>query len=153
MTIRSYCKICKPHVISEVIDGEAIIVNLETGAYFSLQGTAGFIWKLIEQEVPIDNIKRHLVVQYDGDEAMIESSLFQVIGELEQEQLISLEPVTNDVSPPAFSVQSPDKPQPYEKPVLVKYTDMAELLLLDPIHDVDELGWPHAGNVSPDGQS
>jgi hypothetical protein len=27
--------------------------------------------------------------------------------------------------------------------VLERYTDMQELLLLDPIHDVDESGWPH----------
>jgi hypothetical protein len=26
--------------------------------------------------------------------------------------------------------------------VLQKYTDMADLLLLDPIHEVDEQGWP-----------
>jgi hypothetical protein len=26
---------------------------------------------------------------------------------------------------------------------LQKFTDMQELLLLDPIHEVDERGWPH----------
>ena len=30
----------------------------------------------------------------------------------------------------------------FEAPVLSKYTDMQELLLLDPIHDVDDMGWP-----------
>ena len=30
------------------------------------------------------------------------------------------------------------------EPVLEKYTDMQELLLLDPIHDVEEAGWPKA---------
>ena len=32
--------------------------------------------------------------------------------------------------------------QPYSPPVLNSYTDMEELLLLDPIHDVDQAGWP-----------
>ena len=32
----------------------------------------------------------------------------------------------------------------FEKPVLQKYSDMQDLLLLDPIHEVDEAGWPHA---------
>jgi hypothetical protein len=27
-------------------------------------------------------------------------------------------------------------------PKLEKYTDMEDLLLLDPIHDVQEVGWP-----------
>jgi len=32
---------------------------------------------------------------------------------------------------------------PFVKPILQKYTDMADLLLLDPIHEVGEQGWPH----------
>ena len=32
-----------PQVIGEVIEGEAVIVSLETGAYYSLQGTGGVI--------------------------------------------------------------------------------------------------------------
>ena len=32
----------------------------------------------------------------------------------------------------------------FEAPILQKYTDMQDLLLLDPIHEVDEAGWPHA---------
>ena len=30
----------------------------------------------------------------------------------------------------------------YSKPILQKYTNMADLLLLNPIHEVDEQGWP-----------
>ena len=30
----------------------------------------------------------------------------------------------------------------YRTPVLSIYTDMQDLLLLDPIHDVDQAGWP-----------
>jgi hypothetical protein len=33
--------------------------------------------------------------------------------------------------------------QPYQEPKLGKYTDMQELLLLDPVHEVDEAGWPN----------
>ena len=31
---------------------------------------------------------------------------------------------------------------PYEKPKIETFSDMKDLLLLDPIHDVDETGWP-----------
>ena len=31
----------------------------------------------------------------------------------------------------------------FTNPVLEKFTDMAELLLLDPIHEVDDSGWPN----------
>ncbi len=32
----------------------------------------------------------------------------------------------------------------FAPPRLQRYTDMQDLLLLDPIHDVDEVGWPVA---------
>jgi len=37
----------------------------------------------------------------------------------------------------------------FDAPVLHSYTDMQDVLLLDPIHDVDETGWPSSRNVPP----
>ena len=31
---------------------------------------------------------------------------------------------------------------PFEPPTLSKYKDMQDMLLLDPVHDVEEAGWP-----------
>jgi len=31
----------------------------------------------------------------------------------------------------------------YLPPIVEKYTDMQDLLMLDPIHDIDETGWPN----------
>ena len=45
----------------------------------------------------------------------------------------------------ATAVEPHVLPEPQEgfvAPQLHKYTDMQELLLLDPIHDVDQEGWP-----------
>jgi hypothetical protein len=39
--------------------------------------------------------------------------------------------------------QMDGKQQEFSRPILTKYTDMKELLLLDPIHEVDETGWPN----------
>jgi hypothetical protein len=35
--------------------------------------------------------------------------------------------------------------RPYSPPKLSAYTDMQELLLLDPVHEVDDAGWPSRG--------
>jgi hypothetical protein len=41
-------------------------------------------------------------------------------------------------------------PETYEPPVLKKYDDMADLLLVDPIHDVAaDKGWPHRPSDGP----
>ncbi|MBN2286366.1 MAG: hypothetical protein JXI43_07950, partial [Tissierellales bacterium] len=31
----------------------------------------------------------------------------------------------------------------FKKPVIDKFEDMQEMLLLDPIHEVNDQGWPH----------
>ena len=64
---------------------------------------------------------------------------------LKQEKLIKL-----DDSEPASSIENAfaeagPAPESYEAPAVHKYTDMENLLLLDPIHEVEEeAGWPHA---------
>lgn len=151
MSICNCCTINKPHVISEVVDGEAIIVNLESGAYFSLRGTGGTIWNLIEQGFGLDDIQKQFVEQYDGDPATMQTAVVQLIDELEAEKLVTVQPVNNGLPCHREANHPEEKRQPFEKPVLDKYTDMADLLLLDPIHDVDESGWPHTpGNLQPD---
>jgi hypothetical protein len=56
-------KINQPGVIGEVIDNEAIIVNLDSGAYYSLRGPGADIWQMIDQGATIaaiiDQFARH----------------------------------------------------------------------------------------------
>jgi hypothetical protein len=34
-------------------------------------------------------------------------------------------------------------PGPWSTPTLTRFTDMQDLLVLDPVHEVDDRGWPH----------
>ena len=68
------------------------------------------------------------------------------MAQLQQEQLIAPdERVAFSASDEPSASSSPSVATgrlAFEAPVLAKYTDMAQLLVLDPIHDVDETGWP-----------
>jgi hypothetical protein len=44
----------------------------------------------------------------------------------------------------------PMLPGAFQPPTLESYNDMQDLLLLDPIHDVDDMGWPQK---APDAQA
>ena len=80
--------------------------------------------------------------QYSGDHAKIENGINQLIRQLLQEGLI-VPAETPQESQIAHSVTGNVQIKPkFEMPVLHKYTDMEDLLLLDPIHEVDETGWP-----------
>jgi hypothetical protein len=132
-----------PMVISETIDSEAILINLDTGAYYSLRETGAALWQLIEQGAAGQQLIDELASRYDGPSTVIASSIQSLLAELAQEQLIV--PLGDDSAAPQFvgtaSTVGHGK-QPFTSPVLEKFTDMADLLLLDPIHDVSEQGWP-----------
>jgi hypothetical protein len=35
---------------------------------------------------------------------------------------------------------------PFQAPALEKHSDMQDLILLDPVHEVGPRGWPHAAD-------
>ena len=66
--------------------------------------------------------------------------------ELEAEDLILVLPETaapNAAHETLAATEPIDSRLPFVNPTLTKFTDMQDLLLLDPIHEVDEMGWPH----------
>ena len=136
-------RINQPAVIAEVIDGEAIIVNLDSGAYYSLRGSACTIWELFAQQLTAAAVTAAMTARYTGSPAVIEAGVRTLLDELVGEQLLA---PAADAQPAPLNTPTDDNAPhpPFEPPVLEKFTDMADLLLLDPIHEVDEMGWPHA---------
>jgi hypothetical protein len=135
-----------PKVINETIDGETVIVNLDTGNYYSLDKIGAEIWSLMERNASMSGITEHIVNRYNGEREEIEKAIKQLMDELQKEALI----VTDGSEEPERDAEMrQDKTEPlirqhnFEAPALFKYTDMQDLLLLDPIHEVDDTGWPN----------
>jgi hypothetical protein len=138
-------RINTPHIINEIIDGEAVIVNLETGIYYSIDKIGALIWSFIENEMPVGQIIDNIADTCDGSREVVENGVNHLVAQLCEEKLIvhsgSREPHNGTCPQPAVS--HPAQRFPFEKPDLHKYNDMEGLLLLDPIHEVDEgMGWP-----------
>src|SRR4029450_13507670 len=49
-------RVNSPQVINETIDGEAIMINLATGSYYSLDRVGGDVWTLLEAWLPAARI-------------------------------------------------------------------------------------------------
>ena len=139
-------------IVHETVDGEVIIINMENGNYYSLNNVGADIWTLIEKNFTITDIVDEIVVQYQGNTEQIKEDIAELIADLKQEELI----VTNGGETSEDFKASNNKPKSdankdqshFEKPILHKYTDMQEMLLLDPIHEVDETGWPTSKAIS-----
>lgn len=132
-----------PAVVAEVIDGEVVIMNLTTGNYYSSDGTGAVIWGWIEDGKTLCDIERLLGQHYEASAEAITAALTSFLDRLLDEGLVreSTEIPTSGGGHGLSENESPSR-QRLVPPELHVYTDMQDLLLLDPIHDVDEAGWP-----------
>ena len=129
-------------VISETIDGESIVIDLVSGAYYSLRGSSAPVWDLASSGLTLDEIVASLEGQFDASAGEIRAAVEPLLDELTAEGVLELGPETRSangkVADPAVVGR-----ELFEKPVLEKFTDMQDFLLVDPIHEVGEAGWPH----------
>lgn len=135
-------RVNRPNVIDETIDGEAVVINLATGTYYSLDRVGGDIWAFLEASLPVEEIIGELTRRYDGESDHMRREVGALIKRLSDEALIvpckDNDPVgTVALKPPV------DERAPFRSPVLEVFTDMQDLILLDPVHEVDSRGWPH----------
>ncbi len=142
MDILGYFNIKRPDVVHETIDGETVIVNLENGVYYSLRNSGVDIWNLIETGANFEEITNAMIARYEGSPKSIKDATHELLIALQKEGLVQVSSSKRTVSQEPQALREGGK-QKYEPPLLEKYSDMQELLLLDPIHEVDEDGWPH----------
>jgi hypothetical protein len=129
-------------VTHERLDDEVIAINLETGAYYALDDTAADCWTLLVGGVATDDIVATLCERYAVDADTARRDLDAFTAELEGDGLL----LPDDAPPSAIDGALPPvaERRAYVVPVVNKFDDLEELLLLDPIHEVDDVGWPVA---------
>jgi Coenzyme PQQ synthesis protein D (PqqD) len=146
MTPTDRFKINTSRVSYETIDGEVLIINFETGNYYSLLGSAAEIWSIVERGAAAGDILAAVDHRYTGDRGHMEGAINKFVDALLDEALIVHEngDATERTAEHHLEVEANgDEERPvFEVPVLNKYTDVQDLLVLDPIHEVDETGWP-----------
>ena len=129
-------------VISETIDGETIVIDLVSGAYYSLRGSSAPVWDLASSGLTLDEIVASLEGQFDASTGEIRAAVEPLLDELTVEGVLELGPETRSANGKVADPAVVGREQ-FEKPVLEKFTDMQDFLLVDPIHEVGEAGWPH----------
>ena len=130
-----------PDVTHELVDGEVIIVHVVTGAYYSLNGSAAAIWGWLDRGADIASIAKRVSELNGGNDEGVTDELQRFTSDLEKEGLIS--PAPSAAGSDALLDDSPAEGiAPFIAPKFEKYSDMEELLLVDPIHEVSPQGWP-----------
>ncbi|SDC21803.1 hypothetical protein [Niabella drilacis] len=127
--------ILNPRLAADIFEGEYIIANLDTGLYYSVQGLAVSLLNALPFEDEADLV-RSFCESLPQHAAVIEAELIPVFRQLLDEDIV------RSVEGAGITARArPDAPVAYQPPKFNKYADMQDLLMLDPIHDVDEEGW------------
>jgi len=128
-----------PRIISETLDDEIIAINMRSGAYYSLRGLGACIWSRLSAGTATDDLVGELEDHYR--EIQVASPVNEFLARLAAEDLVR--EVQPDVAATASDVPLLPLPELFEPPDFERFTDMENLLLLDPVHEIDERGWPH----------
>ena len=131
-------------VAAKVVDGEAVIINLANGVYYSMDKAGGLIWSMIEQARSLDAIADAVAAVYNVPPGQAREDVGQLAAQLVAEDLVAAagDEVPADGADPA----PPTQKLPYETPTLNVYRDMEELLALDPpMPGLRETPWKDEG--------
>ena len=77
-----------PTVVGEVIDGEAVIMDLKTGHYYSSLGVGAVVWNFIEAGCSLEAIEQTLVSHFPEAAAVIPDDLAEFWQQLLSNNLI-----------------------------------------------------------------
>lgn len=130
-------KINAPLVIAEKVAEEVIILNMQTGKYYSAQGLGAVIWEMLSNAYTLEEAVAEVSKQFNSIPNTLQEDISQLLTQLQEDLLL----VESDVSSPIATIEL-SAIETYTTPEIATYTDMEALLLLDPVHEVSTKGWP-----------
>jgi hypothetical protein len=120
-------KLNEPVIAADVIDGEAVIMNLVKGHYYSLVDTGADVWSMLMLGWTAGQAAAAIAEHYGIDVQAVAADVERFIGLLLAEDIL----IVSDGAAPAtgaFECQAAY----YETPALSTFSDINGLLALDP---------------------
>lgn len=85
-----------PHVSFHDLDGEAVMLNLESGKYYGLDQVGTRMWNLIVEHDALAPVLQALLEEYDVTEERLQGDLLKLVNDLTAHGLVTIE---NDADP------------------------------------------------------
>jgi len=77
-----------PEASHQKVNDEAIVINLSTGSYYSLNDTGAMFWELIDGQRSIADCARLIAQEYEVEPELVEADLLELADEFKAEGLI-----------------------------------------------------------------
>jgi hypothetical protein len=124
-------------IVSEEFEGEFVVLDLSCGKYYSMDAAASALWRAIVAGVSMrdlgDALERAPGVNAQSIHEFAEKLVgYGCLARSDMPGTAPIDPATIDL------LRANDSP-----PTVEVFEDLADLILADPIHDVEETaGWP-----------
>ena len=120
---------CPANVAARVLDGEAVMIHLASGRYYSADRLGAVVWHLLDSGVAFGDIVGRVVERFALPPDRAREDIDRFVTELVQEELLVIDQEATGTVDPGVAAELGDT---YTVPTLHAYRDMADLLALDP---------------------
>ncbi len=78
----------RPGVVSQAVEGEAVLLDISSGKYFALNPVGSRIWELCDGTRSTDEVVAAICAVFEVDEEVARADLAEILDELRAEQLL-----------------------------------------------------------------
>jgi hypothetical protein len=128
-----------PRFVDETVDGEVLIMDMIKGTYFSCVGASTVAFNALKDGANPDDIAAAFADAFDRRVDEMREAVDGFAADLRGEEIMILDSA-NGVASSTIAIST--NGVEYEPLQIERFDDLADLILLDPVHDVSEAGWP-----------
>ncbi len=136
-----------PNVVHETVERETIVIQLEHGTYYSLTEAGAQVWDVVLRGGDAADAVAAVMASYEVAIQTAGPAVAALLESLVAEGLLVVDDAAPALRLPVATAVDAGR-RPWIMPELGRFTDMQELLLADPIHEVADAGWPHVKPVA-----
>ncbi|MPM43632.1 hypothetical protein SDC9_90309 [bioreactor metagenome] len=81
----------KKEIVAADMDGETVMMGIETGKYYNLGKMGGVIWTLVEQPVSVEAVIEQLLGKYEVTRRQCEEEVLSFLNSLDKEGLLEVQ--------------------------------------------------------------
>ena len=125
----------RPTVIFDVQDGETVVIDLASGHYYRLDAASTALWQRFDGSTTVAAL-----LESCGNRPELEPRVTAIVADLVEKALLAPARVN--------ATAAEASPWHFDGFTLELFTDLEDILGLDPIHEVDPArGWPHVAEA------
>ena len=149
-----------PAIVAESIDGEVIVMNLPQGIYYSLTGSAALAWLPLVNGASVAEVAGDIARRHDVAMATVARDCAAFLQELLAESIVRPVDAGRASADVVLSIPSIEaraalaevtadggRPTGYQPFGFERFDDMRAMLVIDPVHEVGDFGWPQAAGT------